>query len=359
MSVRPFGQTGTAVVLLMLVTGAFLLAGRAPLTAVMNQAAGWRAPRTPWGHPDLQGVWTTTGMRFVPLERPRRFGTRAVLTDRELAQRVALNPDRGETITPGVAERTPQMSRQASLVVSPADGRIPLTPVAVEELEKRERDFRIDNPERSSAGTGELTHYELSGGPLFRNHEAASAADNDLWDRCITRGFPGVMVPTAYNNALQIIQTPDHVVIWYELLTKRIVPLDGRPPLDRTIRQWDGDARGRWEGETLVVETTNFRETRAHVRQYGSFDGGSKDMRTVERFTRVDANTITYEGTVIDPALFSMPWTLSFPLEKNEAYRLFEYACHEGNYSMSLRLSGARASERDAETKGLTPARDR
>src|SRR5262249_12286102 len=147
------------------------------------------------------------------------------------------------------------------------------------------------NPERSSSGTGELTSYELSGGPLFRNHEAASAADGDLWDRCISRGLPGVMVPTSYNNAIQISQTPDHIALWYELLMTRIIPLDGRPHLSSNIRQWEGDARGSWEGDTLVVDTTNFRETRGHVRQYGSFDGGSSEMHIVERFTRVNADT--------------------------------------------------------------------
>ncbi len=113
------------------------------------------------------------------------------------------------------------------------------------------------------------------------------------------------MVPTAYNNAIQIMQTRDHVVIWYELLTMRIIPLDGRPHLNNNIRHWEGDARGRWEGDTLVVDTTNFREQRGRVRQYGSFDGGSSEMHIVERFTRVNADAIKYEGTVMDPKVFS------------------------------------------------------
>jgi hypothetical protein len=350
-NVRIIDRTGVAITIMLAVgvPGDQRAAGRATVAAATNQGAKWSVPRTPWGHPDLQGVWTTTGMRFVPLERPLRLGTRDALNSQELERRVALNPDTGETITPGVAERASQMSRQASLVVDPANGRIPLTVIALEELKKREKDFRVENPERSAPGTGEMTVTELSGRPLFRNNEPASAADVDLWDRCITRGLPGVMVPTAYNNAIQILQTPDHVVIWYELLTKRIIPLDGRPHLHSNIRHWDGDARGRWEGDTLVVHTTNFRETRGRVRQYGSFDGGSSEMRIVERFTRLNAGTIKYEGTVIDPTVFTAPWTLSFPLEGNESYRLYEYACHEGNYSMSVRLSGARASNKEAD----------
>ena len=347
MTIRRIGPTGLAIVLVLIVPRGDSSARRPGLASATIQAAEWKAPRTPWGHPDMQGVWTTTGMRFVPLERARQLGTRDTLNGQEFARREAENPDRGETITPGVAERASQMSRQASLVVNPADGRIPLTPGATEELKKREKELLIDNPERSSSSTGAMTSLELSGGPLWRNHVPASAAEVDLWDRCISRGLPGVMVPTAYNNAFQIFQTPDQVVILYELLTRRMIPLDGRPHLKNNIRHWDGDARGRWQGDTLVVDTTNFKETRGHVRQYGSFDGGSSEMRMVERLTRIDADTITYEGTVMDPALFAEPWTLLLTLKRDEGYRLYEYACHEGNYSMSLRLSGARTGEKE------------
>jgi len=358
MNARRVGHTGVAVMLAVIAPGEEPSAEKATTVApATSQGTKWTAPRTPWNHPDMEGVWTSTGMRFVPLERARQLGTRDALNDRELARRVDLNPDRGETITPGVAERTSQMSRQASLVVDPSDGRIPLTPVALEELQKREEEFRIENLERSSSGTGEMTITELSGGPRFRNSVPASTADVDLWDRCITRGLPGAMVPTAYNNAFQIIQTPDHVVIWYELLTKRIIPLDGRPHLSSSIRHWDGDPRGRWEGDTLVVDTSNFRETRGHVRQYGSFDGGSDGMRLVERFTRVNADVIRYEGTIVDPAMFTVPWTLSLRLEREENYRLYEYACHEGNYSMEVRLSGARADRDAEEAEGKTRRR--
>ena len=358
MNFRVIGRTGAAVLLAVLMPGQGPSAEQATRAApAANQGTKWTVPRTPWGHPDIQGVWTSTGMRFVPLERARQFGTRDVLNEREAARRHALGPDNGPTLSPDIAERKPYTSRQASLVVDPADGRIPLTRIALDELKKRENEFRIENPERSSAGTGEMTTYELSGGPLFRNSVPASAADVDLWDRCISRGLPGVMVPTAYDNAFHIMQTPDHVAIRYELLTMRIIPVDGRPHLGSTIGNWDGDARGHWDGDTLVVETTNFKQTKGRVRQYGSFDGGSAAMRLVERFTRVDANTIRYEGTVVDPTTFAAPWTLSLSLEREDTYRLFEYACHEGNYSMNVRLSGARADGRADEGRTRTEKR--
>lgn len=344
MDLKVIRRIGTAVVLAALAPGNHLTAGKTTRAApAANQEAKWNVPHTPWGHPDLQGMWTSTGMRFVPLERARRFGMRGVLNEQEAARRDKLSPDNGPTITPDIAERKAHTSRQASLVVDPPDGRIPLTPVALEELKTREREWLVENPERSSPGAGELTNYELSGGPLWRNDVPGSAADVDLWDRCISRGLPGVMVPTAYNNAIQILQTPDHIAIRYELLTLRIISLDGRPRLGSNIRHWDGDARARWEGDTLVVESTNFKQTKGYVRQYGSFDGGSDAMRLVERFTRGGRDTIRYEGTIIDRKTFAAPWTIGMSFEKEDTYRMYEYACHEGNYSMNNRLSGARA----------------
>jgi hypothetical protein len=343
------GRIGAAVVLATLAPAGNLISGKTTSAApAANPEAKWNVPRTPWGHPDIQGIWTSTGMRFVPLERAPRFGMRGVLNEEEAARRDKLSPDNGPTITPDINERKAHTSRQASLVVDPPDGRIPLTPVALETLKEREREWLVENPERSSPGTGEPTNYELSGGPLWRNSAPGSAADVDLWDRCISRGLPGVMVPTAYNNAIHILQTPDHVAIRYELLTLRIIPLDGRPHLGSTIRHWDGNARARWAGDTLVVESTNFKQTQGYVRQYGSFDGGSDDMRLVERFTRVGRDTIRYEGTIIDPKIFAAPWTIGMSFEKEDTYRMYEYACHEGNYSMNNRLSGARA---DSATK--------
>jgi hypothetical protein len=188
MNLRVIGRTGLAVMLGVIAPRDYLSADKVAIVALApNQETKWTAARTPWGHPDIQGVWTSTGMRFVPLERARQLGTRGVLNEREAARRHALGPDNGPTLIPDIAERKLHTSRQASLVVDPSDGRIPLTPIALEELKEREKELRVENPERSSVGRGEMTTQELSGGPLWRNNVPASAADVDLWDRCITR----------------------------------------------------------------------------------------------------------------------------------------------------------------------------
>jgi len=175
------------------------------------------------------------------------------------------------------------------------------------------------------------------------------------WDRCITRG-PGRMFPAGYNNAYQIVQTPGYVVIHHEMIHEaRVIPVDGRPHVDKGVRTWTGDPRGRWEGDTLVVETTNFNDkgwiatngASARIRGVPHSDA----LRLVERFTRVDANTITYRVTVEDPNVFTKPWTVSIPLVRDDDYRIFEYACHEGNKAIEHILRAARAAERNATDK--------
>jgi hypothetical protein len=172
------------------------------------------------------------------------------------------------------------------------------------------------------------------------------------WDRCITRG-PGRMFPAGYNNAYQILQTPGYVVILHEMIHEaRIIPVDGRPHLDQSIRLWTGDPRGRWEGNTLVVETTNFNEKGwiATNAASGRLRGvpHSDALRLVERFTRVDADTINYEVTIDDPNVYTRPWTVAIPLSRDDSYQMFEYACHEGNRAIENTLSMARAAERRA-----------
>ena len=193
--------------------------------------------------------------------------------------------------------------------------------------------------------------------------EAEAARDRNLtnedsyefmspWDRCITRG-PGRMFPAGYNNAYQIVQTPGYVVILHEMIHEaRIIPVDGRPHLDPSIRSWTGDPRGRWDGNTLVVETTNFNDkgwiatNAASARIRGV--PHSEALRLVERFTRVDADTIDYEVTIEDPNVYTRPWTVAIPLNRDDSYQMFEYACHEGNRAIEHVLSAARSAERVA-----------
>ena len=187
--------------------------------------------------------------------------------------------------------------------------------------------------------------------------------DFNTWDRCITRGIPTAFIPTAYNNAYRILQTPDEVVIFYELLhTFRVIPIGGRPHLDSRIRQWEGDSRGRWEGDTLVVDVTNFSDkTKGTLPPNGSsgetsstgrmFTGTGASTHLVERFTRVGADTIRYEARITDPTIYTKPWTMALDLARDDGYHIFEYACHEGNRAVENSLRGSRAEDREAAAK--------
>ena len=208
-------------------------------------------------------------------------------------------------------------------MIDPPDGRVPVTPAA-----EAARDRNLTS----------VDSYELM----------------SPWDRCITRG-PGQMFPAGYNNAYQIVQTPGTVVIVHEMIHEaRIIPIDGRPHLDQSIRLWTGDPRGHWEGNTLVVETTNFNGKGwiATNAASGRIRGvpHSEALRLVERFTRVDANTIAYQVTIDDPNVYSRPWTVAIPLGRDDSYQMFEYACHEGNRAVEHVLSAARAEEKAADS---------
>ena len=291
----------------------------------MGQPASSDVPITPWGHPDLQGVWNNNTV--VPLERPNNVESAALLTDEEVAARFE------QTSRATFAEREGdpgfynefwfeygQDTNRTSLVVDPPDGRLPaLTSLA---------------QARADAGA-----HKFPDGI----EPVASWTELSLFDRCITRGLPGAMSPGFYNHNYHILQTPTHVVMVVEMIhDARIIPIDNRPHIESGIRQWLGDSRGYWEDNTLVVETTNF-SNKTNTRMQTVF-GGSEHLRLVERFTRIDANTIDYRYTFEDATEFTAPWTASIPLNQIEG-PLFEYACHEGNYAMEGILAGSRLTE--------------
>jgi hypothetical protein len=312
------------------VIGQFMLAsspaGQAPTTsgsaAAKKSSKPWTAPRTSWGDPDLGGTYSNS--TIVPLERPAEFAGKAELTDQESAARFEKHrtglfaPREGDT---GFYNEFwwewGKDVKRTSLIVDPADGKLPWKPDA--EARRKAIRTRYSRPES----------YE----------------DFNPFDRCITRSMPGSMIPGFYNHFYQIIQTPEYVAVLVELIHDvRIIPLDKRPHIGSNIRQWLGNSRGHWEGDTLVVETTNFDDK---VKDNGvTFFGVGSDMRLVERFTRSDANTIDYRFTVEAPSTFTRPWTASIPFHKSDQ-KVFEYACHEGNYAMQNSLSGARAEEAD------------
>ena len=288
------------------------------------QAGNSSAPRTPWGDPDLQGLWTNT--TTTPLERPDDVAPGAVLSAEERAARDAagdvsreargIEAGTGETGSYNNfwVERGVRMER-TSLIIDPPDGKLPLTAAEA-----------ASRPDRES----------------YRSREPAGPEDRNLYERCISRGMPGTMMPGFYNHNYQIMQAPGYVVIYVEMIhDARIIPLDGRPHADADIRQWLGDSRGRWEGDTLVVETRNFIPVNGRAL---TVFGASETAHLVERFTRIDENTIDYEYTVTDPAEYSRPWTASLPMTTLDG-SLYEYACHEGNYGLENILLGARALE--------------
>jgi hypothetical protein len=294
----------------------------------------WTAPRTPDGQPDLQGVWSNP--TITPFERPAEFAGKATLTQKEASElearaakaRTDGPPKAGDVGNYNQAwfdSGTKVVStRQTSLVVDPPDGRVPVKPSA-----EAKRD------------------YDLA-------HASDSWEYMSVWDRCITRGVPAGMFPAGYNNSYQILQTPGYVVIFYEMIHEtRIIPVDGRPHLPSSIRQWNGDSRGHWEGNTLVVDTTNYNGKGwiATSAATGRIKGipQSEALHVVERFTRTDRNTILYKVTIDDPNVYTQPWTVAIPLSREENYKIYEYACHEGNHAIENVLSAGRAAEAAAK----------
>ena len=303
-----------------------------PAAAPTASAATAKVPRTPWGHPDLQGTWDYR--TITPLERPREFGTREFYTEEEkktLEGRAGRRMDGPpEEIRPGLTHaqywtdpgRFIADGYRTSLVVDPPDGRIPALTA-----EGRARQARAPN----RAGT-----------------ENASWLDRGNQERCITYGLPSASLPTLYNNNIQIVQSPDSVVIVHEMIHEaRVVPLDGRPRLNDGIRHWIGSSRGRWEGDTLVVETTNFSGQ-------NNYRGSTTGLHLTERYTRVGEDRLELRLTVSDPTTWEKPWTVLLPMRPTEG-EMIEYACHEGNLSMVNLLEVARDAEKAAAAKGQAP----
>ncbi len=308
--------------------------------AVVGQSKTWTQPRTAWGDPDLQGIWNNA--TSTPLQRPSEVGGKEVLTDEEaseFAERLAHDLDRdrrdgGAQIDVNRAYNEHWMDakrlkatsdKRTSLIVDPPDGRIPpLVPLPPE----REK-VRVEREEATRRFNAGLPRDYLDGGlPL----------------RCIIRTDRPPYLPIIYNNTFQVFQSPGYVVISVEMIhSARFIPIDGRPHIGKHLRQWLGDSRGRWDGNTLVVETSNFRPDEGVV--FGNAD--PETFRIVERFTRVDANTINYTFTVEDPRTWTKPWTAMIPWNKTDE-QLYEYACHEDNFDMVHLLAGARAREKAA-----------
>jgi hypothetical protein len=309
-------------------------------------AAEWKAPRTPWGEPDLQGIWTSQAELGVPFERPAAFGTRQVLTDDEFAQRKAqaqdqlrndnadFDPKTADTTRAGqVGSATSppptwlergKVSRHTSLVIDPPDGRIPPT---------------------SAAG---LRRLRAAGRGALDNGPFDGPDDMGLYQRCITRGIPNAIFPAIYNANTRIVQGPGFVAITYEMIHEtRIIPTMPRPHLRPDLRLYLGDSVGHWEADTLVVDATNFSPE-------DDYRGSGAGLHLIERYRRTADGGLRYEMTVEDPDTWARVWTAALDLQPQPA-GMFEYACHEGNYAMSNMLSASRAADARAAAAAHQP----
>jgi hypothetical protein len=316
----------------------------AAVAAQQTAKAAYSPPKTAWGDPDLQGIWPSTDMVGVPFERPAEFGERNEVTQQEFdarlkqqTQRTVADAEETVSTAPRQGDGTGppshwlewgRASRQASLIVEPTNGRLPDT-----------------TPEgQRRAASLKNTYVQVDG--------FSDPTELGPYDRCISRGPLGSIFPVIYNNGNQIFQFPGYVVIRYEMIHEvRVVPLDGRAHVSSKIRTYMGDARGHWEGNTLVVETTNLNG-RTGAQGNGNLLMLSDDAKIVERYTRITPDALQYEVTVTDPRTWTKPWKASFPLRRDMAYGMFEYACHEGNHAMHNILSASRAADKAGASTG-------
>ena len=333
----PFGLVSAAVAALALGQQE-LRSVPAETTAAVVADPSWAVPRTSWGHPSFEGVWSSDDMRSVPRERPRELGTRPTLTAEEFAARAERDSQQRDNVVnqqdfSGRGEIGVRTFGYSSQVSDPPDGRTPaMTETALGRRAPRDR------------GT-------FGPGPFN-----AIANDFTLYDRCITRGILGSVFPVIYGNGLRIVQNPDSVAISYEMIhDTRIIHLDQRPPLDDGVRQYLGSSRGYWDGDTLVIETGNLTDETS-IGPNGNGTRHSAAMRITERLTRVDPDMIEYVATVDDPVTYEAPFTIRLMLTTQPQYDIYEYSCHEGNMAVRNALSGERAYERtvaEARAKGL------
>jgi hypothetical protein len=282
----------------------------------------WQVPRFSWGDPNLEGTFTSRDMSGIPMDRPTQYGTRQHLTAEEFRARATGGPgglaamaanqsteDRLQLSALDSAERGTRTFGYTSYIVDPPDGRMPALTVEGQQRQATRRNGQ-------------------SNGPFY------TTADFSYYDRCITRGVTGSILPSLYGDAMRIVQSPTEVAISYEMLhDTRIIPLDGRPPADPNVRQYMGASVGHWEGDTLVVETANFTDELTVGRA-----PHSEDMTLIERITRIDPDMIDYVVTVNDPRTFVRPWTFRLTLTTQPDYEILEYSCHEGNFFMANAL---------------------
>jgi len=301
----------------------------------------WKAARTPDGHPDLQGIWTMH--TFTPLSRPARYADQEFLTDAEVAELSALlTQDDVDPLATGIFGASDDERRKRVVQNDPThyDNALWLSRPGLSPLSSKRTSLVYDPPD------GKVPPLTEDGKQRAAANKANAGFDSyenrPLQERCIVWTHEGPpMLPPPYNDVMQIFQMPGYVLVVRELASApRLIPTDGRPHLSKTARAWGGDSRGRWEGDTLVVDTTNFNPRTAVL-------GSSPDLHVVERFTRVSDDRIVYQFTVDDPKTWTRPWSAEIPLIQTEG-PLYEYACHEANYGLTDILSGARYTEKEA-----------
>jgi len=333
-----------------LLIAALAAAALASVSVVAQQSGAYKVPKTPWGEPDLQGIYNGNDLQGVPLQRATTVGTRTVLNDDEFRQRVAqrdqnLANDNSDEFTleraeefekrfgtvggavsppPHWLERAKNVSRVASFLIDPPDGRMPpMTP----EAQKAQADRAAAQQER---------RRQLNG------IEADWTTDRSNYDRCISLGLQGSLTPKIYNSGNRIVQGPGWLAFSNEMIHEtRVIPTDGRKNVGSAIKSWMGNSVGHWEGDTLVVETRNLN-SQSMIQNAVLSDAGV----VIERFTLADPNTLDYRMTVNDPKSFTAPWTMRMPIPREDDYGFYEYGCHEGNYAMVNLLSGSRAEEK-------------